>query len=158
SVADTEAARNVLAAWHGAPRIGEWVVSINLPAFTITILLTILLYIGIRESARANAAMVVLKIGLVLAFIGIGAGTICKRGEGQWTPFAPNGFKGIWQGAALGFFSYIGFDAVSTAGEETKNPQRDLPRGLVWSLVICTVLYVLTAAVLTGVVPTSEMV
>jgi APA family basic amino acid/polyamine antiporter len=71
----------------------------------------------------------------------------------HWHPFAPNGIKGIWQGAALGFFSYIGFDAVSTAGEETKNPQKDLPRGLIGSLLICTVLYVLVAAVLTGVVP-----
>src|SRR4029434_6351587 len=120
------------------------------------ILLTILLFIGIRESARANAAMVVLKIGLVLAFIGVGAWTILRRGEAHWTPFAPNGFKGIWQGAALGFFSYIGFDAVSTAGEETKNPQKDLPRGLIWSLIICTVLYVLVAAVLTGVVRYSD--
>jgi APA family basic amino acid/polyamine antiporter len=80
-----------------------------------------------------------------------------KKGETHWHPFAPNGFKGIWQGAALGFFSYIGFDAVSTAGEECKNPQRDLPRGLIWSLVICTVLYILTAATLTGVVPSGDM-
>jgi APA family basic amino acid/polyamine antiporter len=158
TLADTEAARGVLDAWASAPRIGDWVLAINVPAFAITILLTIVLFLGIRESARANAVMVVLKIGLVLAFIGIGAWTIFKRGENHWTPFAPNGFKGIWQGAALGFFSYIGFDAVSTAGEETKNPQRDLPRGLIWSLAICTLLYVVTAAVLTGVVPVSEMV
>ncbi len=131
--------------------------AINLPAFGITMLLTLLLFIGIKESARANAVMVILKLGLVAIFIVLGVRTILKKGETHWTPFAPNGFKGIWQGAALGFFSYIGFDAVSTAGEECKNPQRDLPRGLIGSLIICTVLYIATAATLTGVVPIGDM-
>jgi APA family basic amino acid/polyamine antiporter len=124
----------------------------HLPAFGITILLTWLLYVGIKESARANAAMVALKVALVAAFIGCGFWTMLRTGETHWTPFIPNGFTGVWHGAALGFFSYIGFDAVSTAGEETRNPQKDMPRGLLWSLGICTVLYVLTAAALTGVV------
>jgi APA family basic amino acid/polyamine antiporter len=139
------------------PHLFGHVVAFNLPAFGITMLLTALLVLGIKESARANAVMVVLKLVLVAVFIALGARAIVARGESHWTPFAPNGFKGIWQGAALGFFSYIGFDAVSTAGEECKNPQKDLPRGLIWSLVICTVLYILTAAVLTGVVPTAEL-
>ncbi len=133
------------------------VIAFNLPAFAITIALTTLLFIGIKESARANAVMVILKLGLVVLFIVLGARAIISKGENHWHPFAPNGFKGIWQGAALGFFSYIGFDAVSTAGEECKNPQRDLPRGLIASLLICTVLYMLTAATLTGVVPISDM-
>jgi APA family basic amino acid/polyamine antiporter len=133
------------------------VVAFNLPAFAITLLLTLLLFIGIKESARVNAVMVVLKLALVLVFVVLGVRAIIQKGEGHWRPFAPNGFKGIWQGAALGFFSYIGFDAVSTAGEECKNPQRDLPRGLIASLVICTVLYIVTAATLTGVVPMGDM-
>ena len=139
------------------PHLFGHVVAFNLPAFFITIVLTLLLLVGIRESARANAWMVMLKLTLVALFVGLGVRTMLVKGEAHWTPFAPNGFSGIWQGAALGFFSYIGFDAVSTAGEECKNPQRDLPRGLIASLVICTVLYILTAAVLTGVVPVAEL-
>ena len=139
------------------PHIFGAVFSVNLPAFFITMLLTTLLFIGIKESARANAVMVILKLALVAIFIVLGVRTIMKKGTGNWTPFMPNGFKGVWQGAALGFFSYIGFDAVSTAGEECKNPQRDLPRGLIGSLIICTVLYIATAATLTGVVPMIDM-
>jgi APA family basic amino acid/polyamine antiporter len=139
------------------PHLFGHVVAFNLPAFSITMALTLLLFLGIKESARVNAVMVALKLCLVAIFIILGVRVMLKKGEAHWHPFAPNGFKGIWQGAALGFFSYIGFDAVSTAGEECKNPQRDLPRGLIWSLVICTVLYILTAATLTGVVPMGEM-
>jgi len=153
------AAQATVDLWHGTPHIGSWVLSINLPAMAVTLLLTLLLYIGVKESARANAIMVFLKLGLVLAFLGVGAWTLLHKGTGtwhnwqDWSDFAPNGWNGIWQGAALGFFSYIGFDAVSTAGEETRNPQKDLPRGLIASLLICTVLYVLVAGVLTAVVP-----
>ncbi|MFN0207131.1 MAG: amino acid permease [Planctomycetota bacterium] len=136
------------------PSISGHILSFNLPAFSITILLTILLFIGVKESARATAVMVVLKVALVLAFISIGFFHVDTN---NWTPYAPNGFTGIWHGAALGFFSYIGFDAVSTAGEETRNPQKNLPRGMIWSLLICTVLYILTAAVLTGVLSTAEI-
>jgi APA family basic amino acid/polyamine antiporter len=134
------------------PSIAGHAIGINFPAFLITMLITTLLFVGIKESARANAVMVVLKVGLVITFIGCGFWTIVKKGESHWTPFMPNGFTGVWHGAAIGFFSYIGFDAVSTAGEETRNPQRDMPRGLLWSLGICTVLYILTAVALTGVV------
>lgn len=146
-------ARETLASFASAPRVGGWVVAVNVPATAITVALTGLLMLGVRESSRVNALMVALKVMLVFAFIGVGVVTLFKRGEGHWVPFAPNGFRGIWQGAALGFFSYIGFDAVSTAGEECRNPQRDLPRGLIASLVICTVLYIAVGVVLTGVVP-----
>jgi len=151
----TAAAMAAKGTWF--PHLFGHVVAFNLPAFSITMGLTLLLFLGIKESARVNAVMVALKLCLVAIFIVLGVRVILKKGENHWHPFAPNGFKGIWQGAALGFFSYIGFDAVSTAGEECKNPQRDLPRGLIWSLVICTVLYILTAATLTGVVPIGDM-
>jgi basic amino acid/polyamine antiporter, APA family len=157
-----ESARATLAEWASVPHLsipgyGDAVLAMNAPAMAVTLLLTVLLFLGVKESARANAIMVFLKVGLVLAFIGIGAWTIFRRGTHHWTPFTPNGFRGVWQGAALGFFSYIGFDAVSTAGEECKNPQRDLPRGLIGSLLICTVLYILVAVVLTGVVPWTDL-
>ncbi len=148
------AAQTTLDAWASMPRIGSFVLSFNLPATGIVLLLTVLLYIGVQESARANAAMVGLKVLLILVFLGIGFFHI---DQANWHPFAPNGVHGIWQAAALGFFSYIGFDAVSTAAEECKNPQHAVPRGLIWSLVICTVLYIATAAVLTGVVPIEKI-
>ncbi|MFO0981143.1 MAG: amino acid permease [Planctomycetota bacterium] len=137
-----------------APRIGGWVVAVNSPAAAITVFLTVLLVIGVKESARFNAVMVAIKMLLIAAFIAIGFGHVDVK---RWQPFVPNGFTGVWHGAALGFFSYIGFDAVSTASEETRNPQKDIPRGMVWSLVICTVLYIVTAAVLTGIVPWNEL-
>jgi APA family basic amino acid/polyamine antiporter len=154
SVEARAAAQATLDAWAHAPRIGEWVLSCNLPATAITLALTILLFVGVKESARANAVMVGLKVLLIGAFLAIG---VFHVDQANWKPFAPNGFHGIWQAAALGFFSYIGFDAVSTAAEETRNPQKDVPRGLIWSLVICTVLYVATAAVLTGIVPAGQL-
>ncbi len=158
STASAEAragAQATLDAWAAVPRIGDWVLSFNLPATSIVLALTVLLYIGVQESARANAAMVGLKVLLILVFLGIG---FFHVDPANWHPFAPNGMHGIWQAAALGFFSYIGFDAVSTAAEECKNPQHALPRGLIWSLVICTVLYMATAVVLTGVVPVEKIV
>jgi APA family basic amino acid/polyamine antiporter len=148
------AAQGTLDAFAAAPRIGHWVMSFNLPATAIVVGLTVLLYIGVKESARANAAMVGLKVLLILVFLAIGFFHI---DQANWHPFAPNGIHGIWQAAALGFFPYIGFDAVSTAAEECKDPQRAVPRGLIWSLVICTVLYIATAAVLTGVVPIEKI-
>jgi APA family basic amino acid/polyamine antiporter len=140
--------------FEGLPRPFGHVLSFNLPAFLITALITVLLVVGVRESARANALMVVLKVGLVLLFIGVGATAVDTA---NWTPFAPGGVKGVWGGAALGFFAYIGFDAVSTAAEETRDPQRNIPRGMIGSLVVCTVLYIAVAAVLTGIVPASAL-
>jgi APA family basic amino acid/polyamine antiporter len=137
-----------------APHLGKLVVAFNLPALLIVGLITVLLVIGIKESARFNAVIVGFKILLVSGFVAVGAFFVQPS---HWQPFAPNGFRGIWSGASLAFFSYIGFDAVSTAAEETRNPQRDLPRGMIWSLVICTVLYVATAAVLTGLAPWNQL-
>ena len=137
-----------------APHIGDLAIGINLPAMLIVLLLTVILVVGVRESARFNAGMVVFKVGIVLAFIGIGAFFVEPS---NWTPFAPNGFAGVWTGASLAFFSYIGFDAVSTAAEETADPQRNLPRGMIGALVICTVLYILLAVVMTGLVHWSEL-
>jgi len=116
----------------------------------IVALVTWVLVRGIRESAGFNTTMVVLKLGIILLFLGVGAFYV--RPE-NWTPFAPNGWKGITSGAAIIFFAYIGFDAVSTAAEEARNPQRDLPIGILGSLVVCTVIYVVVAVVLTGMVP-----
>ena len=137
-----------------APHIGDFVVAFNLPAFLITALLTVLLVIGVKESARFNTGIVVFKVLLVLVFIATGSFFV---DQANWTPFAPNGWKGVWTGASIAFFSYIGFDAVSTAAEETRVPQKDLPRGIIGSLAICTVLYIATAAVLTGLVPYEKL-
>jgi APA family basic amino acid/polyamine antiporter len=137
-----------------APHIGDFVVAFNLPAFMIVAAVTAVLVIGIRESARANAVLVVFKVALVLLFVGAGAFFIKPA---NYVPFAPNGFPGIWAGASLAFFSYIGFDAVSTAAEETRDPQRNLPRGIIGSLIVCTVLYIATAVVMTGLVPAAEL-
>lgn len=151
---DLQTAAKTEAIAKSAPHIGSFVVAFNLPAFLIVMLLTWLLVVGIRESARANNAMVIFKILLVVAFIVCGAFFVQPA---NWHPFAPNGVRGVWTGASIAFFSYIGFDAVSTAAEETRNPQRDLPRGIIASLIICTILYVATAAVLTGLVPYTQL-
>jgi APA family basic amino acid/polyamine antiporter len=119
----------------------------NLPAFGIVALITWVVLVGIRETARFNTALVVAKLIIIVFFLVIGAMYI--RPE-NWVPFAPNGVKGISSAAAIIFFAYIGFDAVSTAAEETRNPQRDMPIGILASLIICTVLYVAVAIVLTG--------
>lgn len=126
----------------------------NLPAILIVAALTWLLVRGIRESAQVNNGIVVVKILVVLFTIGVGAMYV---NPDHWTPFAPNGWAGIQAGAALIFFAYIGFDAVSTAAEETQNPGRNLPIGMLGSLAICTILYVAVSAVLTGLIPYSEL-
>ena len=122
----------------------------NLPAFIIIILITWLLSIGIRESARVNNIMVFIKVSVVLLFIVVGVNYVKPE---NWQPFMPYGFDGVFKAAALVFFAYIGFDAVASAAEEVKNPAHDLPRGILYSLGICTVLYVIVAAILTGIVP-----
>jgi APA family basic amino acid/polyamine antiporter len=133
---------------------GALVVGFNLPALLVVAALTLVLVRGVRGSARLNAGMVLLKLVLVLGFVGVGAAYVQPA---HWHPFAPHGFRGVWTGASLAFFSYIGFDAVSTLAEETRRPQRDLPRGMLWSLGICTVLYVAVSAVMTGLVPSAEL-
>jgi len=122
----------------------------NLPAFVIMILITALLAHGIRESARVNNIMVVIKISVVLLFIAVGVNYVKPE---NWHPYMPFGWDGVFKAAALVFFAYIGFDAVASAAEEVKNPAHDLPRGILYSLGICTVLYVIVAAILTGIVP-----
>ncbi len=123
---------------------------INLPAVFIVLLICVLLVIGVRESARFNAAMVAVKGAAILFFIAVGASWVEPK---NWTPFAPYGTSGVMAAAAVVFFAYIGFDAVSTTAEEAKNPRRDLPIGIIASLVVCTLLYLTVAAILTGIVP-----
>jgi APA family basic amino acid/polyamine antiporter len=137
-----------------APRIAGVPILINVPAAVIVLGVTWLLYIGVRESARANNAMVVVKLLVLGLFVVLGASHINMD---NYTPFAPNGWRGIHQGAAIIFFAYIGFDAVSTAAEETKNPQRNLPIGILGGLAICTVIYVIVGIVATGLVPYTEL-
>ena len=126
---------------------------LNLPAVIIVLLIMVLLVVGIRESARFNAAMVAIKIAAVLFFLVSG---IWYVQPDNWVPFMPYAWSGVMTGAAVVFFAYIGFDAVSTTAEEAKNPSRDLPIGIIASLIICTVLYVAVSAVLTGLVPVIE--
>jgi APA family basic amino acid/polyamine antiporter len=126
---------------------------INLPAVLIVLVITTLLVIGVRESARFNAIMVAIKVAAVLFFIAVGYSRVDTS---NWSPFAPYGWSGIMGAGAVVFFAYIGFDAVSTTAEEAKNPQRDLPIGIIASLVICTVLYIAVAAILTGIVPVTH--
>jgi APA family basic amino acid/polyamine antiporter len=123
---------------------------INLPAVIIVLLIMVLLVVGIRESARFNAAMVATKLAAVLFFLAAGATFVKPE---NWTPFVPYGVPGVMAAAAVVFFAYIGFDAVSTTAEEAKNPQRDLPIGIIASLLICTVLYLAVGSVLSGIVP-----
>jgi len=133
-------------------------IAINLPAALIVLTLTILLVIGIKESARFNAVIVAIKVSVVLFVIFAGIAYINPQNWGtDWKGFAPYGLKGIWQGAAYIFFAYIGFDAISTVAQETRNPQKDLPIGIIASLGICTILYICVAAVLTGMVYYKEI-
>ncbi len=132
-----------------APHIFGLPIVFNLPAVLIVALVTWVLVRGIRESAGFNSAMVLLKLVIIALFVGVGSFYVQPE---NWHPFAPNGFKGIASAGASIFFAYIGFDAVSTAAEETRNPQRDLPIGIIASLIVCTILYVLVAVVLTGMV------
>ena len=136
--------------WAGGP---EGSIA-NFPAAIIVLLITVILVIGIKESARAAGLIVVLKLSVILFFIAVGTPAVSVD---NWTPFMPNGFEGVRAAAAIIFFAYIGFDAVSTAAEEARNPQRDVPLGILYSLAVCTVLYISVAAVLTGLVPVSQI-
>jgi basic amino acid/polyamine antiporter, APA family len=138
----------------GAPHLFGVEIGFNLPAFCIALLITVILVIGIKESARFNAGIVMLKVSVVLFVIILGLKYVDTSNWGHdWASFAPMGFSGIGAGAAYIFFAYIGFDAVSTTAQEAKNPQRDLPIGIIASLIVCTILYILVAGVLTGMVP-----
>jgi APA family basic amino acid/polyamine antiporter len=143
-----------LEAWRTAPTIGGFHVVVNLLAASVVAFVTWILVIGIKESARFNNVMVVLKLAILLFFIAVGFSYVKPE---NWSPFMPNGFTGVWIGASLIFFAFIGFDAVSTAAEECRNPGRDMPIGIIASLGICTVIYVATAAVLTGIEPWQKL-
>jgi APA family basic amino acid/polyamine antiporter len=137
-----------------APTIFGHEIGMNLPAFLIALIVTTVLAIGIRESAKFNTTIVVIKVAVVLFVLGLGAKFVHPSNWGSdWHSFAPYGFSGIGAGAAYIFFAYIGFDAVSTTAQEAKNPQRDLPIGMIASLTVCTLLYIGVAGVLTGMVP-----
>ena len=141
-----------------APKIFGVTIGFNLPAFLIALIITGVLVIGIKESASFNATIVVIKVSVVLFVVAAGVEYINRANWGTgWSSFAPHGFSGIGEGAAYIFFAYIGFDAVSTTAQEAKNPQRDLPIGIITSLVVCTILYILVAAVLTGMVPWQDV-
>jgi len=137
----------------GAPHLFGAEIGFNLPAFLIALVITTILVIGIKESARFNTGIVAVKVSVVLFVIALGSRYINSANWGSdWHSYAPHGFAGIGAGAAYIFFAYIGFDAVSTTAQEAKNPQRDLPIGMIASLAICTVLYIAVAGVLTGMV------
>jgi len=136
-------------AWLTAPTFAGFKLIINIPAMVITILLTALVYIGIKESKRSANIMVVLKLAILFVVVVVGAFYITPA---NWNPMLPNGFSGVMKGVSSVFFAYIGFDAISTTAEECKNPQRDLPRGMMLSLIICTVIYIITALIITGMV------
>ncbi|MEJ8755606.1 amino acid permease [Pontibacter sp. H259] len=141
-------------AWQNAPAIGSIKLVADLPALGITVLITYLVYIGIKESKRTANLLVLLKLIVILLVITVGAFYV---NPDNWSPFAPNGISGILKGVSAVFFAYIGFDAISTTAEECENPQRDLPRAMILALIICTTLYVILALILTGMVPYNEL-
>lgn len=156
AVAQNSANQELINAWNRAPTVGSLKIIFDLPALVINILITALVYRGIKESRNFSNAMVILKLSVVVLVIAVGAFYI---NPDNWTPlndagvhsFMPNGFGGVMMAVSSVFFAYIGFDAVSVLAEESKNPQRDLPRGMMYSLVICTVVYILLTLILTGV-------
>src|SRR5262245_56850444 len=136
-------------AWINAPAVGSLRLVCDLPALLIVFIITALVYIGIKESKTASNVMVAIKVAVILLVIALGAFYVQPA---NWSPFAPNGATGVLKGVSAVFFAYIGFDAISTTAEECRNPQSDLPRGMIYSLIICTVLYVLISLALTGMV------
>ncbi len=145
---------DAFAAWTSAPHIGGIPIIANLPALGIVFIITCLVYIGIRESKTASNIMVALKLAVILLVIVLGAFYVKTE---NWHPFLPKGFGGLTSGVAAVFFAYIGFDALSTTAEECKDPYKTLPRGMIYSLIICTVLYVALALVLTGMISYTKL-
>ena len=141
-------------AWTSAPHIGNFKLIADLPALAIVFFITWLVYTGIKETRKATNMMVAFKIIILLAVIAIGCFYVAPA---NWCPFLPNGFGGMMKGVSAVFFAYIGFDAISTTAEECQNPQRDLPKGMIYSLVICTILYIAIALVLTGMVSYKDL-
>ncbi len=141
-------------AWTTSPTIGGFHLIFDLPALFIIVLITWLVYRGMKESRNASNAMVVVKLAIILLVIAVGIFYVDTK---NWSPFAPNGIGGILKGVSAVFFAYIGFDAISTTAEECENPQRDLPRGMMWAIIICTVLYIIIALILTGIVSYKDL-
>ena len=141
-------------AWTTAPTIGPLHIVADIPALAIIFIITALVYRGMKESRNASNLMVVVKLCVILLVIAVG---VFYVDTDNWHPFAPNGAAGVLKGVSAVFFAYIGFDAISTTAEECKNPQRDLPRGMMWAIIICTLLYVVIALVLTGMVHYSDL-
>lgn len=141
-------------AWTQAPTIGGLHLIADIPALFIIILITWLVYRGMKESRNASNVMVVIKLAIILLVIAVGVFYVDTN---NWHPFAPNGIPGILKGVSAVFFAYIGFDAISTTAEECKDPQRDLPRGMMWAIIICTILYIIIALVLTGIVSYKDL-
>lgn len=141
-------------AWINSPSIGSLHFIADLPALMIIILITALVYRGMKESRNASNLMVIIKLAIILLVIAVGIFYVDTE---NWSPFAPNGVGGILKGVSAVFFAYIGFDAISTTAEECKDPQRDLPRGMMWAIIICTILYIIIALVLTGMVSYDQL-
>ncbi len=141
-------------AWTTSPTVGSLHIIADLPALFIIIVITALVYRGMKESRNASNLMVVIKLCIILLVIAVG---VFYVDTDNWNPFAPNGIAGILKGVSAVFFAYIGFDAISTTAEECRDPQRDLPRGMMWAIIICTVLYIIIALILTGMVSYTEL-
>jgi amino acid transporter len=150
----SDSVREGYLAWTGAPLIGNFHLVLDLPALLIIFLITYLVFIGIRETRNASNLMVAVKVTVVIGVIIVGAFFVDTS---HWNPFLPNGISGVLKGVSAVFFAYIGFDAISTTAEECKDPQRDLPRGMMYSIIICTILYIGISLVLTGMVPFHEL-
>lgn len=143
-----------LLAWTTAPQLFGLRIIFDLPAVVANMLITALVYVGVRESRNASNFMVILKLTVIVLVIAVG---VFYVDIDNWTPFMPNGFNGVMGGVAAVFFAFIGFDAVSTLAEESKDPQRDLPKGMIYSLIICTIVYIVLALVLTGMVTYKQL-
>ena len=146
--------REGFVAFNSAPILFGWHFVANIPALLITAAITYLVYIGIKETKNMNNILVVLKLAVIAIVVGVGAFYVQVE---NWTPFAPNGISGVLKSVAAVCFAYIGFDSISTTAEECKNPQRDIPKAMMWALIICTVLYVMVTLVLTGIVPSGDL-
>jgi amino acid transporter len=150
----SESLQSAYTAWTTSPTIGSFHLVADLPALLIIVIITWLVYRGMKESRNASNLMVVVKLCIILLVIAVG---IFYVDTANWDPFAPNGVGGILKGVSAVFFAYIGFDAISTTAEECKDPQRDLPKGMMWAIIICTILYVVIALVLTGMVNYADL-
>lgn len=146
--------REGFVAFNSAPVLFGWHFVANIPALLITAAITYLVYIGIKETKNMNNVLVILKLAVIAIVVGVGAFYVQVE---NWTPFAPNGISGVLKSVAAVCFAYIGFDSISTTAEECKNPQTDIPKAMMWALLICTVLYVMVTLVLTGIVPSGDL-